>query len=315
MAKQLVEARRRSGDLFPLGRPMPPDQVIGRAAAIRDLAQGLSDGTHAVVPGPRRSGKSTACQAALREASRNDVLPIELDLYAVETEDEFLTELRDATAAAAASVGRTPVLGRLPVRLARIGLAELPFADDLKPLFEGIFAGPLRSDAILRLPQELARIRRKRVGLFVDEAQRIHGFPEQFRRELHQAFRRSDRVTLLLTGSDASMMDGLLSEPFSPVAGLIGHQQDLPPITEAEWVEGLTSLFGVDGCRLEQRALKIIIHAGEAVGVTAVHSIISIAHHVHSLSKLEDTQFIDEDLAVRGYERAEPDLRRLEGSS
>jgi hypothetical protein len=306
-------ARRVTAELFPLGRPMPPTQMVGRARTVAELAEGLVDGTNAALPGLRLTGKTTACEAALCAASCVGVIPVSVDMYAIRTEHEFVNALYDAILAAVAPPARAVgALGGLPARLARAGLRRLDLPPEVEALVRRVPAEGGRAEAVLRLPNDVARVRRKRLGLLIDEAQRLHAFTDQFRRTLHQALRESDQVSVLLTGSDASLMNGFLAEPFAPVAGLIMHRPMLDEISDEEWYVGLRSLFALDGCHVEDGALRLIVGAAKSVGVSAVHSTIAISHHVHSLSKIQETQKIDEDLALQGYERVEPELRRLE---
>ena len=57
--------RQASGDLFPSDSPIPASQLIGRRDDVRELATRLEAGTHLIVAGPRRTGKTSVCEAAL----------------------------------------------------------------------------------------------------------------------------------------------------------------------------------------------------------------------------------------------------------
>jgi len=63
--------RERTGgrdirELFPTDDPVKPRLLIGRGEDVRDLAARLREGTHMVMAGPRRTGKSTCSACAPR---------------------------------------------------------------------------------------------------------------------------------------------------------------------------------------------------------------------------------------------------------
>ena len=61
-------------ELFPTDDPVRPDLLIGRARDVRDLSSHLETGTHVVMAGPRRTGKSTVALAALERVRSSDHL-------------------------------------------------------------------------------------------------------------------------------------------------------------------------------------------------------------------------------------------------
>jgi hypothetical protein len=61
-----MEPRLRSRDLFPSEEPIrPPGKLIGRQGDVEELATQLADGMHRIVAAPRRTGKSTVCEATI----------------------------------------------------------------------------------------------------------------------------------------------------------------------------------------------------------------------------------------------------------
>ena len=64
--------RQASGDLFPSDSPIPASQLIGRRDDVAEIATRLEAGTHLIVAGPRRTGKTSVCEAALTRAKLLD---------------------------------------------------------------------------------------------------------------------------------------------------------------------------------------------------------------------------------------------------
>lgn len=54
-----------SRDLFPTDAPVPRERMIGRRGDVDELVRQLSAGAHRVVAAPRRTGKSSVCEAAV----------------------------------------------------------------------------------------------------------------------------------------------------------------------------------------------------------------------------------------------------------
>ncbi|MBA3262472.1 MAG: ATP-binding protein, partial [Thermoleophilaceae bacterium] len=88
--------RQASGDLFPSDSPIPASQMIGRRDDVREIATRLEAGTHLIVAGPRRTGKTSVCEAALTRARRRGAYVAKLDLFRVSD----AAELAEALAAA-----------------------------------------------------------------------------------------------------------------------------------------------------------------------------------------------------------------------
>jgi hypothetical protein len=96
MARQPDNPRTPSGRLFPTDSPVPASQLIGRRDDIAEVATRLEAGTHLVVAGPRRTGKTSLCEAALGRVERRGVYTARLDLFRLSD----AAELAEAIAAA-----------------------------------------------------------------------------------------------------------------------------------------------------------------------------------------------------------------------
>jgi hypothetical protein len=66
--------RSRSRDLFPSEEPIrPPGKLIGRRSDLEELSSQLADGLHRIVAAPRRTGKSTVCEALFTAYVRREI--------------------------------------------------------------------------------------------------------------------------------------------------------------------------------------------------------------------------------------------------
>src|SRR3954466_1425433 len=55
--------------------------MIGRAEDIREISTALENGTHLMVAGPRRTGKTSVCEAALTRAKGHGYYVVAVDLF------------------------------------------------------------------------------------------------------------------------------------------------------------------------------------------------------------------------------------------
>src|SRR5918998_3213012 len=92
------DATRRiaSGELFPTDSPIAAGQLIGRRDDLREMATRLEAGTHLIVAGARRTGKTSVCEAVLARLRRRGVYTAAVDLFRVSD----TAELAEALAAA-----------------------------------------------------------------------------------------------------------------------------------------------------------------------------------------------------------------------
>jgi hypothetical protein len=75
--------RQASGDLFPTDVPIPASQMIGRRDDVREVTLALLGATNLVMAGPRRTGKTSVCEAALNRCRRQGAYAVHIDLFRI----------------------------------------------------------------------------------------------------------------------------------------------------------------------------------------------------------------------------------------
>ena len=78
-AVQSLRRRPPPSPHFPVGGPVPGADLVGREAYLRRLVDRLHDGTHVLVAGPRRIGKTSIIREALRRLGRKGDLVAYVD--------------------------------------------------------------------------------------------------------------------------------------------------------------------------------------------------------------------------------------------
>src|ERR687894_1683122 len=311
----LVEMRQASGDLFPTDSPIPASQMIGRREDVSEIATRLEAGTHLIVAGPRRTGKTSVCEAALTRARRRGAYVARVDLFRVSDAAEL------AEALAGAVIANRSAAHRLLRRARSAGRAALSAAQTravlrlVGELGEGVEVAltpglaaqdPERAlDLALELPERVARADGRRLLLFFDEfqevgsARRPYGDPDAVTNRMRAVFQRSSAVSYLFAGSIEHVMRDLFAPSRRAFSGF-GSFYSLRPIAQEEWRAGIAERFAADGCTVTDAALDRIVELGGG----HPRATMRIAQQAHLVSIELDVREIDLDLVQLGFERA-----------
>ncbi|HSZ69091.1 MAG TPA: ATP-binding protein [Solirubrobacteraceae bacterium] len=315
MSRVQREHRQASGELFPTDEPIPASQMIGRREDVRQVAAALENGTSLVMAGPRRTGKTSVCEAALVRARARGLYVVAVDLFAIADDAEL------AEALVTAVLSNRPAVRKLLPKARRLGRQALSAA-------QGALLMKLRSqlgDAVelaltpglaaqdpqralgqaLELPQRAALADGRRCVVFFDEFQEIagerrpYGDPDALTKRMRAIFQRSMQVSYLFAGSIEHVMRDLFTPPARALSGFGGFYP-LHEIAAEDWRAGLRERFAADACEIADDALEAIVTCG------ALHPRVTmlIAQQTHFLSVLLDRREIDRDLALQGYDAA-----------
>lgn len=307
-------ARLRSRDLFPSEEPVRPlGKLIGRQSDVEELASQLTNGIHRIVAAPRRTGKSTVCEATIAALRRNGLYTVSVSLF------KYTNAATLAEALAQETLANRSALKRLVDRTRNLGSGALSgrsltavlrvkseLGDGVEIALEPTRRrrDPLQElSAALELPQRIAERDDRQLILLIDELQQLtsgaYGDSEQITQRLRETLHASPRVTCLFAGSVEHLMRDLFSNQHRALYQFGGFHE-LSRITEDEWRTGLGKRFAHDGCTFDEEALEHIIASGEG----HPRSTMLIAQQTHHASVEEDTRHIDGTLAERGYRGA-----------
>jgi hypothetical protein len=289
--------------------------MIGRNEEVRELAAALANGTSLVMAGPRRTGKTSACDAVLARVRGRGLYVASVDLFRLADDAEL------AEALATAVLNNRPAIRRLLPRTRRLGRQALTAAQgalviQLKSqlgeavelaLTPGLAArDPKRAlTEALELPQRVAVADDRRCIVFFDEFQEVagerhpYGDPDALTKRMRAIFQRSTQVSYLFAGSLEHVMRDLFA-PQRRALSDFGSFYRLRPIAEEDWYEGLRKRFASDGAAIDQDALERIV----ALGGLHPRVTMLIAQQTHLFSVLLDKRKIDVALVQQGYESA-----------
>jgi uncharacterized protein len=307
--------RQASGDLFPTDSPIPASQLIGRRDDVREVATRLEAGTHLIVAGPRRTGKTSVCEAALSRARRRGAYTAKVDLFRISDAAQLAEALATAVVAnrsathralrRARSAGRAALTAAQSTAVIRM-IGELGEGVELA-LTPGLAASdPERAlDLALELPERVATADGRRLVLFIDEVQEVasarrpYGDPDAVTNRMRAVFQRSTAVSYLFAGSLEHVVRDLFAPSRRAFSGF-GSFYALRPISEEEWQRGLAERFRADDCTIGEPALARIVELGGG----HPRATMRIAQQAHLVSLELDVRRVDLDLVQLGFERA-----------
>ena len=307
--------RQASGDLFPTDSPIPASQMIGRREDVAEIATRLEAGTHLIVAGARRTGKTSVCEAALSRGRRRGAYTAKVDLFRISDAAELAEALAAAVianrSAAHRALGRARSAGRAALTAAQSTavirmIGELGEGVELA-LTPGLAAqNPERAlDLALELPELVAAADGRRLILFLDEfqevasARRPYGDPDAVTNRMRAVFQRSTAVSYLFAGSIEHVVRDLFAPARRAFSGF-GSFYSLRPISGEEWRRGLAERFAADDCTIAEPALDRIVE----LGGRHPRATMRIAQQAHLASIELDVREIDLDLVQLGFERA-----------
>lgn len=246
---------------FPTSGAVPPEDVVGRHEVIEDIAARLRLGSHLIIAGPRRTGKSSVAGAVAARLEQDGVASLQLEFMFTTTLSAFARAVFEAAARTAA--GQGDWWDRMALAVQRAGLAATVRAR-LGPIAEVGFrlaatsVPERRLEEALSLPGHLADRLDRRVVVVMDEFQDAAKLHADFYRILRRYVAGSDRVSYLFLGSRATLLRNLFvrhNEPLYRAALEYG----LPEADPAEWRAYLERKFREVGVAGSPGALEAML--------------------------------------------------------
>lgn len=226
------------GKYFPLGGPVPADDLVSRERYIASAVERLLDGQNLLVAGPRRIGKTSVMLEALRRLRRKGAYTAYLDCLGATSLRGLAERLVDALLQNQTGVARSFEQAKALVAgaklTARMRYEHLELAVELaretneQRFFEGA----------LDLPQGLATKAKRRVVVAFDEFQAASRLAPRVFDLMRTRFQTHRNVAYVFLGSEAGILESLFttkSEPFyrfavaHDLADPAGHRFGIDP--------------------------------------------------------------------------------------
>lgn len=271
-------SRQRSSDLFPSDQPIPASQMIGRASDVHEISTTLAGGSSVILAGPRRTGKTSVCDAVMGNLQSQGFYTVAIDLFRIATAAELAESLVAATISNRSTLRRVLHQTRRAGRFVADALhtsAVLKSKAQLGEELEIAFAPGLAArdperylDYALQLPGRIAAADQKEIVVFFDEFQEVaspqqpYGDADRLTKRMRAIFQRSTGVSYLFAGSLEHLMRDLFTASHRALYQFGGFH-DLRTIDAQAWEEGLIVRFEADDCAVEPLALAKLLEYGE----------------------------------------------------
>ncbi len=285
--------------------------MIGRDLDVREIAATLSGGSSVVLAGPRRTGKTSVCEAVIGRLARDGRYTVSVDLFRIATAAELAQALVAATIANRSGLRRalhqTRRAGRFvadALQTSAVIRSKAQLGEELEIAFSPGLAArdPDRYlDYALALPGRIAEADGKEVVVFFDEFQEVagpqhpYGDPDRLTKRMRAIFQRSGGVSYLFAGSLEHMMRDLFV-PSHRALHQFGGFHDLRPIDAQAWSAGIEERFKADDCVLHDGTVQRIVEYGELHPRTTM----LIAQKTHLASIELETREIDLAIVEQG---------------
>ena len=266
-----------AADLFPTDRPLRPVEMVGRSDDVDQIADQFADGVNVVLAGPRRTGKTSVCDAVVARLGHRGFYTVSVDLFARRDACDLAEGLISATVAnrrpMARLLARARELADSPRDAATITATtrlKAEFGDDIEL---AITPGADTRDPwralryALELMQRIAAADDKRLVMFLDEFQEVaapdqrFGEADRVTKEMRAIFQRSDRVSYLFAGSIEHLMLDLFA-PRDRALSQFGSFRHLTPITTSDWEHGLAERYARAECAIDSPTLARLVELG-----------------------------------------------------
>lgn len=296
--------------LFPTDEPVAPDQMIGRAGDVSRIASSLAAGQSLRILAPRRTGKTTVCDAALERLREQGWYTASVDLMHPSGAAGFAQDLTRAL------LSNRPQLKRAlaQVRGGWERLGDRVRAQAVVDLGDGVRIAfgtrPGREDSedalaeALALPQRVAEKDGRPVALFLDELQELaapaapFGDPARLQARMRATFQRSSQVSLLFAGSREHAMRQVF-QPDAPLGGF-GGAYALSEIAAQEWERGLADRFDHAAIKAGEAVLARIVELGDG----HPRATMLVAAEAYTAVREAGVETLDAGVVALGWERA-----------
>lgn len=290
---------------------MPGEDLVGREAYLRRLVERLHDGTHVLVAGPRRIGKTSIMHEALRRLGRKGALVAYVDCLGA-------TDLRGlgeqlANAALAPLTGTERTLDQARDLAAGRSLGRLRYADLAPLLTLARERSATRAFEIaLDVPRLVASRSGRRLVVALDEFQAAGRLAPRAFDVMRAHFQAQRGVAYAFLGSEEGVLEELFSEKgrafyrFAQPLDLAEPGGDARfGIAPDDWVRYLIAKYKAKRVRIGEAEVDRILDA------TGGHpqDTMQVCARLLELARDTGRATVDGDLVAIAYEQS---LRELE---
>lgn len=206
-------------------------------------------GVNTILISPRRMGKTSLVEKVCSLVESDTLKIAKIDAFGCRSENDFINAFATAVVRATSSKweewmeNAKTFLSRF---IPKISIGQDPLTD-FSIALEYNRANTVTED-ILQLPETIAKQKRIKIVICIDEFQQIADFPDSitFQKKLRSVWQLQSNVSYCLYGSKKHMMEKMFQSQSHPFYRF-GDLFYLDKISETDWVEYICNRFRVTG--------------------------------------------------------------------
>jgi len=275
---------------FRYGELVSGQFFTNRERELAELESDLGSGQNIVVISPRRYGKTSLILMVIERLRKQGVLVAYLDLFGVPSKAALVQRLAKSLHAGFLSPARQRLQAVVDAFKGLSVTPRLSLGPDGTPTLELMPAGTEADhdrdlEVLFELPAKIARERRARVAIVIDEFQEILSIGTELPGLMRSVFQHQPEVAHVFLGSRFHLMNDLFNKVAEP---LYKSAKPVPlrPLDRADFAAFIRERFGATGMAIGPEALD------RTLGITACHpnDTQQLAHFTWSLCKATDQE-------------------------
>jgi len=246
---------------FVFGKTVSGEAFTDREADTAKLVSNFQFGVNTFIVSPRRWGKTSLVKKAKALAENESLKIVYLDVQQCRSEEEFCERFASAVLTQTANK-MDEWLDNAKTFLSRFSFGVNTSPDPTSEMSIKIqLASKERpSEDLLQLPERIAKRKKIRVVVCIDEFQQIGNFADtvKFQTKLRSVWQHHELTSYCLFGSRKHMMEALFddeSKPFFKFGDIIYLQR----IPKEYWVKYIAEKFGLFGKSITKRQAAWIV--------------------------------------------------------
>lgn len=245
---------------FVFGVPAEDPHFIGREKEMARLETNFKYGVNTVLMSPRRWGKTSLVNRAVRSIKEKGRIVVQMDIFACRSEYDFYNTFAAAVLQQTASridEWKNLAKGFIERLTPRISLSPDPGTTYSVSL--GITPKTHTPEEILSLPEIIAERKNSELIICIDEFQQVGEFPDSLsvQKRLRSIWQHQKHVSYCLYGSKLHMMTRLFQRKSYPFYRF-GEVLNLEPIPLQTWIPYIQGRFMAFGKKIEEKYIKQI---------------------------------------------------------
>lgn len=250
---------------FVFGKAVDNEYFTDRKEETKKLIANFKYGINTIIISPRRYGKTSLVKKAIKECDDKNVKIVFLDIFSCRNPEDFCRTFADAI------IKQTSSKLEEWIKDAQRFLSHLSPRFNISPdpmselsISFGIRPSEFDMDSILDLPEKIAKEKKCKIVVCIDEFQQIGEFEGSiyFQRKLRSHWQHHHSVSYCLFGSKKHMMIELFEKPSYPFYKF-GDLINLNKIGRKDWIQFIIERFKSERKEIDEKIANEICELTE----------------------------------------------------